>query len=154
MRAAAAVARAASAADEAAANGFVRLRPRTAIGRSSKPASGTSSASARSPPTKTTWLPSDRSSSATASAGTTCPAVPPAAITTLRSIAARSWHGPDDAVASRGDVEQQAHRGEQGQQRRRARRDERQRHAGQGREAEHGEDVERRLAEDERGQAG
>ena len=40
-------------------------------------------ASARSPPAKTTSAPSARSASAIASAGTTWPAVPPAAITIL-----------------------------------------------------------------------
>ena len=45
------------------------------------PAAGTSSASARWPPANETCAPSARSASATAMAGTTCPAVPPAAIT-------------------------------------------------------------------------
>ena len=62
---------AASAHARAAFNGFVRLSPATRIVRSSKPAAGTSSASARSPPTQTTSAPAAFSRSATASAGTT-----------------------------------------------------------------------------------
>ena len=52
-----------------------------------------------------------------------------------------------------GDVQQQPHRAQQHDQRRRAGGDERQRHAGQRREAEDGEDVQQRLAQDQRGQA-
>ena len=58
------------------------------------------------------------------------------------------------ARAAARHVEQQAHRHQQRDERRRAGRDERQRHAGQRREPEHGVDVEQRLAQDQRGQAG
>ena len=80
-------ARAALRTARAALRGFEREMPSTTIGSSGYPAAGTSSASARSPPTKETSAPSARSASATAIAGTTCPAVPPAAITILGGVA-------------------------------------------------------------------
>src|SRR3954452_14588707 len=110
--------------------------------------------SARSPPTNTTRAPSARSASATASAGTTCPAVPPAAITIVGAIAAGSCHDLELRAASGGDVQQEAHAREQHGQVGRAVGDERQRHAGQRREAEHGEYVQARLRQDQRRQAG
>src|SRR6478672_5652957 len=69
----------------------------------SYPAAGTSSASIRSRvPRKETSAPLARSSAATAIAGTTCPAVPPAATTTLGALStARSapFTGPSVAPA-------------------------------------------------------
>src|SRR3954464_10415809 len=89
----------------------------------SYPAAGTSSASARSPPTKLTSAPSARSASATAIAGTTWPAVPPAAITILGGLApgacVTSAGGDGLQVRRRaalGDVEQQPHRAQQDDQ--------------------------------------
>ena len=76
------------AAARAAFAGLVREMPSTRILSSAWPAAGTSSTSARSPPTNRTSAPSARSASATAIAGTTCPAVPPAAITTFGGSAA------------------------------------------------------------------
>src|SRR5262249_30700445 len=156
------------------------------------PAPGTSSASARSRvPRKVTVAPSAQSASATAIAGTTCPAVPPAAITT-RAIArwapsasrftgcpslfsehprttaldhAESRRAPGRGVsaaataASRcpgggrfvGDVQDQAG-GRQGEdQAGPPVGDEGERHPGQGRQTEHGEEVEGRLGEDQGG---
>src|SRR5690348_16909492 len=106
--------------------------PSTFSGRSSYPAAGTSSASARCPPAKTTSWPSARSASATASAGTTCPAVPPAAITAF--TIAGSCHDLQLGAARGRDVEQQADAREQHDQVRRAVGDERQWHAGERRE--------------------
>src|SRR5918994_1558876 len=93
-----------------------------------------STARARSPRTKETTAPSARSASATAMAGTTCPAVPPAAITMRRAPmpllpCAGILDGAQLRRAAARDVEQQAHAAEQDDQRRRARRDERERHA-------------------------
>src|SRR5687768_3721598 len=117
----------------------------------SYPASGTSCASARSRvPRKLTSAPSARSASATAIAGTTWPAVPPAAITT-RGMPA--LHRAQVRRSAGGDVEQQPHRTQQHDQRRRSRRDERERDAGERREAEDGVDVEQRLAQDEAGES-
>src|SRR6185503_18610156 len=118
----------------------------------SYPAAGTSSASARSPPAKWTSAPSARSASATAIAGTTWPAVPPAAITILGAVTA-ALHSAQVRRSAAGDVEQQPHRAQQHDQRRRAGRDERQRHAGERRETENGVDVEQRLAQDQAGEA-
>ena len=69
---------------------------------------------------------------------------PPAAPRTARRCAV-----PPPATFSSRPIEHQQH-----DQRRRARGDERQRHAGQRREAEHGVDVQQRLAQDQRGEAG
>src|SRR6185437_16248562 len=82
---AASVARAARTSPRAACKGLLRESPSTEIVRKGYPAAGTSCASARSPPMNVTLAPSARSASATASAGITCPAVPPAAITILFS---------------------------------------------------------------------
>src|SRR5688572_261142 len=157
---AAATARPAFPTARAALNGLLRLMPSTLSVSSAYPALGTSSASARSPPTKLTSAPSARSASATAIAGTTWPAVPPAAITILGGpapgvlVTART---PGDGARVRrapaGDVEQQAHRAQQHDQRGRARGDERQRNPRQRGEAEHGVDVEQGLAQDQGGQA-
>src|SRR4051794_10647108 len=142
----------------AAFSGFERLIPSTLSVSSSYPACGTSSASARSPPTKLTSAPSARSASATAIAGTTWPAVPPAAITirggSLTGVLRAICDGYEVRGAAGGHVQQQPHRAEQHDQRRRAGGDERKRHAGQWREAEHGVDVEQGLAKDQRGDAG
>src|SRR4051794_30222366 len=142
----------------AAFSGFERLIPSTLRESSSYPAWGTSSASARSPPTKLTSAPSARSASATAIAGTTWPAVPPAAITIRGGSLTRVLRPLGNRAEMRGaagrDVQQQPHAGEQHDQRRGAGRDERQRHAGEWREAEHGIDVEQGLAQDQRGHAG
>ncbi len=118
-------------------------------------------ASARSPPTNTTSAPSARSASATASAGTTCPAVPPAAITISGALTATA-RGRGPALVDRSqrlaprsrDVEQQPDDGQHHAEVRRRVRDERQRHAGQRRDPEHDEDVEDPLAQDQRGQPG
>src|SRR4029079_19515160 len=57
-------------------------RPLPRKGWTGYPASGTSCDSILSPPANSTVAPLARSAPATASAGTTCPAVPPAAIST------------------------------------------------------------------------
>src|SRR6478735_12337859 len=150
IRAAVPTAPTALAAARAALSGLLRLSPSTAIARRSYPASGTIVRSARSPPTKTTRAPSARSASATASAGTTCPAVPPAAMTIVGAMAAGSFHDAQMGTAPGGDVEQQPHAGQQHGQVRRSVGDEGQRHAGQRRQPQDGEDVQARLAEDER----
>src|SRR6185312_11228642 len=136
-----------------------------------------SSRSARSPPTNTTRAPSARSASATASAGTTCPAVPPAPITTSGALTS-ARRAPPAACAGPAlpvlaaplpvgggdrrlalhhlqasgprprDVEQDSHRGQHHTQVRRCIGDERQRHTGERRQSEHDEDVEESLAED------
>src|SRR5881392_1953606 len=78
-----------------------RGRPETANVSSSYPASGTSRASTRSgDPANVTLTPRARSSSATASAGRTCPAVPPAAIRHRSSLLSRMANG---------DVKEHAH---------------------------------------------
>ena len=87
--------------------------------------------------------PSARSSSATASAGSTCPAVPPAAIT---HVSSRS--------ATRRDVKEDTHGHELDNEARAAVGDERQRNPGQRREAQHCGQVDGRLTADERRQAG
>src|SRR4051794_28770699 len=141
----------------AAFSGFERLIPSTLRESSSYPACGTSSASARWPPTKLTSAPSARSASAMAMAGTTCPAVPPAAMTILGgsvTLVPRSWDGVERVrVAAGGDVEQQPHRPEHDDERGGTAGDERQRDAGERREAEDGVDVEQGLAQDQRGEA-
>src|SRR3954466_162098 len=116
MRAAPPTAAPALSAARAALSGFVRLRPSTAIVRSGYPAAGTSVRSARSPPTNTTRAPSARSASATASAGTTCPDPPPAAITIVGAIAAGSCHDLELGAAAGRDVQQQPHAREEHRQ--------------------------------------
>src|SRR3954465_6919368 len=141
--------------------------PSTAIGSNGMPSAGTSSRSARSPPIQTTSAPSARSAPATASAGTTGPAVPPprgaprpaspgttgpavppAAITTF-TLDHPELHGVPG-----GDVEEHPDRGQQDEGVRLPVGDERQGHAGERREPEDHEHVERRLAQDEGGQTG
>src|SRR5205085_7062508 len=115
----------------------------------------------RSPPTNVTSAPSARSASATASAGTTCPAVPPAAIR-IRGPAAVTAFAPASAAPAAAavddlepprprtrDVEQQPDRDEHHGQVRRRVGDERQGDAGQRRQPEHDEDVEGPLAQDQ-----
>src|SRR3954462_11507721 len=95
-----------------ALSGLRRDSPWTARESSGYPAAGTSSASARSPPTKETSAPSARSASATAIAGITCPAVPPAAITIRDPITARLRVGAERPELRRpalGHVEEQPH---------------------------------------------
>src|SRR3954466_2136369 len=98
--------------------------PSTLIVSSSYPAFGTSSASARWPPTKLTSAPSARSASATAIAGTTWPAVPPAAITirggSVTCLLGPFGHGSEVRGTAGRDVQQQPHPAEQHHQRRRA----------------------------------
>src|SRR5881398_3099949 len=98
----------------------------------------------------TTSASSARSASATASAGTTCPAVPPAPIT-IRVALTRPGGVPDDLQAPRAwprDVQQNPDRGQQHAQIGRRVGDERQRDPGQRRDPEHDEDVEDALAKD------
>src|SRR5437773_6473651 len=144
MRAHACGARPASRAAFTSSTDGVRGRPLTANVSSSYPASGTSCASTRSgDPANVTCTSRLDSSSATASAGSTCPAVPPAAI---RHLSCRS---PIPR-----DVKEDADRDELHHEARPAVRDERQRDPGQRREPEDGRKVDRRLAADETGQAG
>src|SRR6266545_5835143 len=111
---------------------------------SSKPASGTSRASTRSgDPAKVVVTPCSASASATASDGSTWPAVPPAAI---RHLSART-------SAMSCDVKEDAHRRERDDEARPAIGDERKRDSGQRREPEHGGEIDQRLAADERRQA-
>src|SRR5947209_10759308 len=156
-------ARAASAAAVAARRGLRRSSPATRRRWSGYPAAGTSSASARSPPANSTSAPLARSASATASAGTTWPAVPPAAISTRGALIGtaaavdrpqRRAHALARVRRIRRDREQETHRAEQHHQVRVAVRHERERHAGERRHAHDREEVERRLAEHECGQAG
>src|SRR5439155_10206897 len=112
---------------------------------SSKPASGTSCASVRSgDPANVTNAPRTVSASATAIAGSTCPAVPPAAIT----------HRTCLCGATMSDVKEDSDGGEQDDEARAAVGEERQRNPGQRRDAHHGRNVERGLPTDEHGQAG
>src|SRR5687767_7970887 len=126
-------------------------------------------------PRKVTVAPLARSSSATAMAGTTCPAVPPAAMTTLGTCSRApftpsrfpvgheaqfasgpgrfAWAGLGDPSAG-GDVEHQTHAGKADEKAAVAIGDEGQRDAGQRGEAHHGEQVDHRLAEDQGGEAG
>src|SRR5207302_2626335 len=105
---------------------------------------GTSRASARSgDPANVTLTPRALSASATASAGRTCPAVPPAAI---RHLSSRC------TCMATGDVKEDAHRRELHHETRPAVRDERKRDSGQRREAEDGGEIDHGLAADESGQ--
>src|SRR6187551_834603 len=111
-------------------------------------------------------MPLARRSAATAMAGTTWPAVPPAATTTLatpgtaRSAPSACGRPPtlDDAQFASaggppaGDVEDQPHREQRRHQTAVAVGDEGQRHAGQRRQPHHREEVDRRLHQDQRGQ--
>src|SRR6266576_1084995 len=166
-----------SASARTARTGLERLRPSTEIVYSGKLAAGTSSASARPPPMKVTSAPSARSAPATASAGTTCPAVPPAAITILLGAAltaqscrfartgvagpaasralppARGRHGAHVSRRAGSYVQQQAHARQHHQQAARAVGDEWERDARQRRDAEHGENVEKGLGDDQGGHA-
>src|SRR5919197_2190946 len=110
----------------------LRRRGNPEIGKVSSvnPASGTSRASTRSgDPANVTLAPRARSSSATASAGRTCPDVPPAAI--------RHRSSPRSRMAT-GDVKEDAHRGELDDEAGAAVRDERERNPGERREPEDG----------------
>src|SRR5206468_3776775 len=113
---------------------------------SSNPASGTSLASTRSgDPANVTVTPRPRSASATASDGSTWPAVPPAAIRHASLLG-------DDPVIHR-DVKEDPDRAEEAGEARASVGDERQRDAGQRREPENGREVDRGLAADEGGDA-
>src|SRR5688572_8709714 len=126
---------------------------------------------------KLTSAPRSASASATASAGTTCPAVPPAAITTRGTSTSRSPDGPGARAAAvedakvapagrarrpgghrrrpaRGDVEQQPDGREGDDEAAVAVGDEWERDAGQRREAEDREEVDRCLNQDHRRQGG
>src|SRR5581483_2052759 len=108
--------------------------------------SGTSRASTRSgDPANVTRTPRKRSASAIASDGARWPTVPPAAIR-HRSCLCRSM--------ATGDVKEDAHGEESDDEARPAVGDERERDAGERGEPEDGREVDRRLAADERGDAG
>src|SRR5262245_30577089 len=119
-----------------------RGSPSTRNCSNSKPAAGTSVASARSAPAKTTSAPRALSDSATASAGITCPAVPPAAI--------RHTGWRFDCCMVDGDVKEDPDGGQHDDQTRPAVGDERERDPGQRREAEDGGEIDQRLPRDER----
>src|SRR5205823_4109927 len=112
---------------------------------SSKPASGTSRASTRSgDPARLTRAPRALSASATARAGSTCPAVPPAAIRhagALRSAILR-------------DVKEDADRDERDYQARAAVGDERERDPRERREPHHRGEVDRGLPADDHRETG
>src|SRR4051812_27726365 len=93
-------------------------------------------------PANVTWTPRLRNSSATASASSTCPAVPPAAIRHLSCLSS----------ATPRDVKEDADGNELDHEARPAVRDERQRNSRQRSEAEHRGEVDRRLAAHERRQ--
>src|SRR5918995_296524 len=117
-----------------------RGKPFTLNVSSSNPAAGTSRASIRSGvPAKLTATPRASSASATASAGRTCPAVPPAAIRHLSFL----------SLAIHGDVKEDADGGEPDDETRAAVAHERQRDSRQRQEAEHGTHVDGGLAADE-----
>ncbi len=111
------------------------------------PAAGTSVASIRSgEPAKLTLAPRALNASATASAGRTCPAVPPAAITHLILLAGC-------CIVDR-DVKEDADGGEAGDEARATVADERERDAGERRDAQDGAEVDGGLAAHEGRQAG
>src|SRR6185436_19309278 len=111
---------------------------------SSYPAAGTSCASARSgDPANVTWTPRARSASATASAGSTCPAVPPAAIRHRSCDSSIRRHIQEDADRRQLDDQVRAAVG-----------DERQRDPGERRESQNGHEIDRRLTADERDETG
>src|SRR5262249_24359682 len=135
-------ARPASSTARASASDGRRGRPSTRNASNWYPASGTSCASTRSgDPANVTWTPRLRSSSAIASAGSTWPAVPPAAI---RHLNCRS-------SATARDVKEDADRDECHHETRPAVRDERKRDPGQRRQPEDRGEIDRGLAADERG---
>src|SRR4051794_31673986 len=124
-----------------------RGNPETAKASNGKPASGTRRASILpGVPAKVTSAPRACSASAIARAGTTCPAVPPAAIRHRTPLALRS--------TMHGDVKENAHAREREQQVGAAVGDERKRNSGQRRDAEDGREVDDGLAADERREAG
>src|SRR4249920_3040860 len=121
-----------------------RGKPEIGNVSSSKPASGTSCDSTRpGDPANVTVTPRSRSASATARAGRTCPAVPPAAIT----------HRRLDDLAIDGDVKENAHAGEEDHEARAAVGDEGERDPGERRDAERGGEVDRSLPAHESGDA-
>src|SRR3954453_7458566 len=102
-----------------------------------------SSASTRSgDPANVTWTPRRLNSSATASAGSTCPAVPPAAIRHLSCLSSATGR----------DVKEDADRNELHHEAGPAVGDERQRDSRQRSEPEHSREVDRGLAAHERRQ--
>src|SRR5436189_3173766 len=96
-----------------------------------------------------TCAPSAHSASATASAGTTWPAVPPAAITIFGAVTDRA----KPSCPWLRDVQQQADRRQHDAEVRGGVGDERQRDARQRRQPQYDEDVEQALAKDQRGQS-
>src|SRR5918999_557106 len=137
----------------APASGTARSRP--TLGRRGKPftlkvsisnpAAGTSRASIRSGvPAKLTSAPRAASASATASAGSTCPAVPPAAIRHLSCF----------SLPIHGDVKEDADGREADDEARAAVAHERQRDPGERQEPEDGTHVDGGLAADEAGEPG
>src|SRR6059058_4489469 len=120
----------------------LRGNPAIRYASNAYPRSGTSVASTRSgDPANVTSTPRARSASATASDGATCPTVPPAA------ISARSCRSSSTTTR---DVKEHAHGEEGDNERRPPVRDERERDPGERGEPEHGREVDRRLAGDER----
>src|SRR5205085_4056412 len=123
-----------------------RGRPATSKVSSSKPASGTSRASTRSgDPANVTRTPCVSSSSATASDGSTWPAVPPAAIRHRSSLF---------RCTATGDVKEDPDGQEHHDQRGAAVGDERQGNPGQRGKAQDGRQVDHRLPGDERHEPG
>src|SRR5688500_6277181 len=117
-----------------------RGRPEISKGSNSKPASGTSLASNRAgDPANVTTAPRARSASATASAGSTCPAVPPVAI---------RHTGRASAIVA-GDVKEDPDGGEPHNEARAAVGDERQRDPRERRGAHDGREIDQRLPADE-----
>src|SRR5436305_1869942 len=94
------------------------------------------------------------SASATARAGTTWPAVPPAPITIRGSRTPHAFYGPQAPRSRLGDVEQEPYRGEHHTQVGGCVGDEWQWDAGERGEPQHDEDVEDALAQNQRGQPG
>src|SRR5664280_2268492 len=123
-----------------------REKPELRKESKAKPASGTSSASIRSDePAKETTAPRFSSASATASAGMRCPAVPPAAIRHLRGRCFSMIHRDvkEDAYRHEGDNKAGASIGDKGK-----------RDPGQRNKPEHGREIDRGLARDQRGERG
>src|SRR4051812_5474447 len=120
-----------------------RGKPETANASNAKPASGTRRASILpGVPAKVTSAPRACSASAIASAGTTCPAVPPAAMRHRTPLALGS--------TMHGDVKENAHAREREQQVGAAVGDERERDSGQRRDAQDSREIDDGLPADQR----
>src|SRR5262249_36851775 len=131
-------------------SGMRRSRPRIGTRSSGNPAAATSPAAAPRPlAMNPTSAPRARSALATASAGITCPAVPPAAISTRVPEGA----GPGGAPAA-ADVDEDPNGAQEYHEVGPACRDERQRHAGDRHHAEHRAEVHGGLDDDQRRDAG